>query len=807
MPRISPLTKASLQHGPRRYVTVAIAIVLGVAFLTASLAVGASMEKSVSSTTEKELAPYAASVSGGPSLDQQVVRRVAGLDGVTGVDPQLETSLSVQHGSARPGFAVGHTPPLGAVSAKEGSTTARQGQVLISTDMAAVLRAHPGDVVTLSSDGTRPLRRTVAGVISSTGPAVPTVFASGPDLLAVTGASGYDSLLVRSSVPDDVVARLSDQLGSALTVRSQADEVAHQVDEKVSGLSVITMFLSVFALIAVFVAAMVIANTFQILLAQRSRELALMRCVGAGRRQIRRAVRTEALVLGLSSSVVGVALGLGAVAALSAAFSGSETLPLQMALPSLPLLLLPIVLGTGVTLVAAAQPARRAAKVAPLEALRPEPACTGAANRRRVVVGTLVAAAGFAALATGAVVGQAQIAVPGGLLSFLGVVLTAPVLVPALARGVGKVGRPVLGVTGRLAVDNTTRNPRRTAATSTALLVGITLVSTMLVGAATTQKQIGNLVDQQMPVDAQVSSSSSISTSTENRLARIDGIADHARVRTGDLSLTHGDTTTRKSVVGVTDQVRAVVRDRGMTGQVRAGGIVLGKGLADELGARSGDTVTIGSRGFTAAVSDRDGDMALVSDADLRTVAPHAQAQQVWLRAADGADAAAVNDAVARVQSSQPDLQVSGSLSMRQEMESLIDLMLAVVTGLLAMAVVIALIGVANTLSLSVMERTRESAMLRAVGLTRRRLRRMIALESLLVALVAAALGIGLGVLYGWAGVHALLGSHADGVLLEIPWARVGLVVAVAAAAGLLAAVVPARRACRAAPVEALGAE
>lgn len=812
------VTLSELRHGLRRWVAPAVAIVLGVAFLTTTLAARSTLNATVEQFAAGQVAGFDAAVSAPESASSatgltpaqlQTVRKLPGVDRVA-VEQRAETSARIADG-----------PPLGVVARTvdhkqltllEGRTPAGPGQVVLSESAASALGASLGSTVTVGGTPGVAERRTVGGIVRVMGSAgMPIVVGTPAELTRWSGATTYDAFLVRGNGDQSGVAdRLRAALGDDVTVRTADAEVAARVDRLVVGIGEITMFFAMFAIVAMFVSALVIANTFQILLAQRSRQLALLRCVGASRRQVMRSVVAEAVALGLVASAMGVALGLAPVAGLAAV---SDTVQLvQLPIESLRVsaleLVLPLAVGLVVTVLAAVQPARRASRVAPLAALRPElsgPARTRA-SRVRLLVGGVVGAAGLSGLVLSAQAGLALPAVLSGVLSFLGVVLTAPVVVPLLARGLGRAAR-LAGVPGELATDNTVRNPRRTAATSTALLVGITLITTMLVGAQTSRTVIADAVDAQYALDVSVDAAGqAIPPAVVDRLARVDGVERSTRLRAARVTVTGPRTSEEQTVMGLSPDATAVLRDPDAVTGSAPGVVLVDEEATGDLGVRDGDPLRLGAVTLRARTTDRSLESFVVTTSDLARIAPDAAVAGMWLRLAPDADAGKVVGELTRVTAG-TGVDVGGSAGARAELDKLVNLMLAIVTGLLGVAVVIALVGVANTLGLSVLERQRETALLRALGFTRRQVRRTLAVEALLVALVAAVLGTGLGVLYGWAGTRALLGRFAEGAAPQLPWLLLTAVVLAAAACGLLASWAPGRRAARTSPVAALAAD
>jgi putative ABC transport system permease protein len=425
------------------------------------------------------------------------------------------------------------------------------------------------------------------------------------------------------------------------------------------------------------------------------------------------------------------------------------------------------------------------------------------------VLGLALLLPGIALMGLGVAVAGVLVALPGGVLSFLGVVLLAQRAVPPVVAAAGRLAARFGGVPAQLAAGNATRNPRRTAATATALLIGVTLTSAFVVGAASTRATAQAGLKAQFPTDVVVSSfDGALPASLLGTLDDLDGVESGAAVLSADVLGPDGepiwtfgvDPASTGPVLRSTDELPLPV----------PGQAVLPEWLAETWSVRDGDDVTLGGTGeerrFTALVADSGQPLMLTAD-DLRAVAPEAGTGtgELWLRLTDAepGQVAVVDRITDVVAEAAPSAQVTGLVTLRDQIDEVLDLLLLVVTGLLGIAVVIALIGVGNTLALSVVERRQENGLLRALGLTRRQLRGLLAWEAVLVAGVAAVLGVLIGGAYGLIGAASVLGEIGE-IVLSVPWLQVAAIVVVATVAGLLASVLPARRAARTAPVAAI---
>jgi putative ABC transport system permease protein len=713
--------------------------------------------------------------------------------------------------------AVAADPVLRWQQLAEGTLPAGPGEVAVSER----LRAAVGDVLTVTTfdaEGTGTTTpATVVGVVDLRGDPTAGLYgrafatpeqaqawgAADPTELRVAGRDGAD--------PDAVTAAVAGALaGREVTVQTGTARAEDAAAAMMGNATALAAVLLVFATVAVVVAGLVIANTFAVLLAQRTRDLALLRCVGATARQVRRGVLGEALVTGLAASVLGVLAGVGLAAGVSALVGGMES-PIPLAGVSVPgyAVLAGLVVGTLTTLVAAAAPARAATRVAPLAALRPADAAPlrSRPGVLRLALGLLLLVPGVGLMGLGVVSANVLVALPGGVLSFLGVVLLAQRAVPPVVAAAGRLLGRVGGVPGRLAAGNATRNPRRTAVTATALLIGVTLTTAMVVGAASTRATAQAGLAAAYPTDVLVEAGGEpVPPSLPARLTAVAGVTAGTTVLGADVTGPDGSTTTVRGVDPGT--VGPVLRSTTDVLLPATGQVVLPPWQAEAWAVRAGDPVTLTwgdrTRTLTALVGDDEVYQPRMTAVDLAGLAPDASVQGVWLRLADDADqAAAVDEVTDLAGTAVPTAQVVGLASERAALDSTLDVLLLVVTGLLGVAVLIALIGVGNTLALSVVERRQESGLLRALGLTRGQLRGLLAWEAVLVAGVAAVLGVLLGGAYGLVGAASVLGGLGD-IVLSVPVLQVAAIVAVATAAGLLASVLPARRAARTPPVAAI---
>lgn len=801
---------ASLRTHTRRYGAALLAVVVGVVLVVVTAALSSAVRDGLTSGLDK---PYdgADAVLDRPATDDAV--RLLEAAPEQGADAWLVgwtlQQLSHDDTVVATDADIGQVPDRPGRRWQElvdGRFPGSPGEALVDANAAKADHLAVGDRLRIGT-GADALEVTVVGLADS-----PSTFSVASVYLLWADLSRWQDQLYASSV----VWAGGDGFGPAReairdvvpgaepeTVDAFVQDLQAEIN---SGVDVIAIIALLFAAVALLVAVLVINNTFAILFAQRSRDFALLRCVGATRRQVVRSVRTESLVLGLVAAVVGTSVGLGAghglVALIHDRWPGAR---LGDADVGAVWLVVAAGLAVGVPLVAAWLPTRRVVRVSPLAALRPDDSTRlgTTTGRARVALGIVLVLAGCAAfvVAVGSAVPAALVA--GGTATFLGVVLLGPVLVPALVRALTRVAGRAMGPAGRLAAGNAVRNPRRTAATTASLLVGVTLTTAVLTGLASSRTALAAEMDEQHPIDIAITGADPLPDDVAERAGAVDGVAAAVTV-TGTPATVAGEKLPVLAPGGTTGAVL-----HGSLPELRPREVLVPWDLLGD-GIEEGDrvAVVVGDRSLTLRVRGGEGwgDAALVAPATLARLAPGAGTQAVWVRAdedADPEDLAGSMEAIA----GPVDAGIENGLARRAYVDLQLDVLGGGVVGLLAIAVLIALVGIANTLGLSVLERGREHALLRALGLTRRQVRRMLATEAVLLALVATLLGTALGVTFAWLGVQALVEPVVSGAALVLPWSQLGLVVVLAGAAGLLAAVLPARRASRTAPAAGLAME
>jgi len=833
------LVAAEIRRGRRRVVAPAVAIVIAVAFVTLTLgatsAIKAALFRQVASRATLSDVVVSDSPSGRGSypLPAAVAARIAAVPGVRTAEPVHSGLLQVTWSDGEDWTSLASVPAEPALRwmrSTAGRLPTGPGEVAVDDGTARDLALPLGTTLDVRTDDGRAEKATVVGIVSTNGatavgglrtlvaaPAVAAAWTGGRpaevDVLAAPGV-GADALRDRIDAALTAAGVRGDS-ESALAVRTGAQEAAARTEEFSQGVDVLGGITTAFAGIALLVATIVIGNTFTAIFAQRARSLALLRCVGATRRQVFRAVLAETAAVGIVASFAGVLAGIGLIAVGVAVLSHFVPALAGAGLGLTPTMLgVPFAVGVLVSLVAALVPARRATRVAPLAALRPlDVAAARRVSRVRVVLGVLVVLLGVGGLALGAgpLSGQAGLLVgmAGGAVTLLGMLLMGPVVVPVLVRLLGRTtGR---WVPGRVAVTNAVRNPVRAASTSVALFVGVSLVTMMGVAAGSASAATETVLQKDFPLDLAVAAprGGTLPASAVTGLGALPGTQAAVAVPGATVRV---DAAHQLDVVGADPAAFAAVwRDTDPAHGLRDGvALVPWEGL-EQLGAKGGATVRL--PGLPALrVVRAEVPAAVVTTGDLARLRAGGATggtgvRAVLLRARPDVVPSAYRTSVRQQVTGVPGTRTEGSITQRAEVDDAVSVVLRIVIGLLGAAVLIAVVGIANTLSLSVLERSRELAVQRALGMTRRQLRTSLTVEALLLAVVGAVLGVVLGTGYGWAGARALVGSVSASVPLVVPWGLVGAMTAVALAAGALASVLPGRRAARMAPVAALASE
>ncbi|MFM9698026.1 ABC transporter permease [Streptomyces europaeiscabiei] len=827
-----------LSHKARLLMTV-LAVMLGVAFVSGTLVFTNTISEALQKSSAKGFDHVDVSIGAGyrpdegdslaeqPKLTPELLKKVErapGAESAIGVVSGF-TALADKDGKligggfqSQGGNLWGTDDPRYPI--RDGGRAPKgENEVAIDSQTAKRAGYEVGDTIRLSVDGPV-LKPTVTGIFTTddgnvaaggslalfdTATAQKLFHMTGEyDEIAVTAAAGTSQAQLKAAIDK----MLPEDSAYTTTGERLADDQATQIAADMSGLK---NALLVFAGIALFVGTFIIANTFTMLVAQRTKELALLRAVGASRRQVTRSVLIEAFVVGTVAAVTGLAAGVGIGAGMRALIGAlGETVPDGPLVVSPGTVATALLVGVLITMMAAWLPGRRAARIPPVAAMSSVHAvATTKSLVVRNTIGALLAGAGVATVLYATTMdgsdGQAPMGV-GAVLLIIGVF----VLTPLLSRPLIAAGAPlmrVFGISGKLARQNSVRNPRRTAATASALMIGLTLITGMTVMAGSLQQSIARMAADAIKADYVVSmaNGSFLSPEVEKELSATEGVTATSSLRNAE-SRIGGET---EYLTGVNGSDIGKLTDLPVDdGTFKVGGadVVVDADTAERRGWKAGSEFTAGFQGgekqkLTVAGVYESNELIRGILLDNATLTGHLPAaadpadMMVMVKTSAGASDT-TKDRLEKALGENPAIKVQSGQDLSDDIAKMFTLMLNMLYGLLAMAVIVAVLGVINTLAMSVFERSQEIGMLRAIGLDRRGIKRMVRLESLVISLFGGVLGIGLGVFFGWA-AGELIASRMPTYELVVPWARMALFLLLAATVGILAALWPARRAAK----------
>ncbi|MEV4641233.1 FtsX-like permease family protein [Actinoplanes sp. NPDC049548] len=845
-----------------RLVMSVLAVALSVAFLTGTLMVTDTVTDALDRMTAATAADV--TVTARPPADEDPddsdtvpagtvakVRAVPGVADARGVirSPRvvvLDGHDATVGATSDPSFLGLNWLPTGRhpVRLTAGHEPRGPGEAVIDAGAAAASRVRLGDPLrVVTAGGSFPV--TVAGVA-----ALPGVTPDATLIFFDTGTAQARLLGSRdvfTAVEIDAAAgvshpvleqRVEAALGAGFRAQTRAEAAKAAADELGELVAFLGGVMVAFAGVALLVSTFLIFNTFSMLVAARTREVGLLRALGADRRQVGRSVLVEALMLGVVGATFGLLAGsglaLGLMAAVDGLGSGASAMSLVLR-PHTPVTAYG--LGVLVTLWSAYLPARRAARIAPVAALRVAGAPSAGTSRRRTAIGALLLAVGAiaSAVAAGAGSGVAlTVAVVTGLLAF---VVSGPVLARLLIPAVTAAYPRLFGAVGRLSRSNTLRNPRRTGATAAALMIGIAVVGAVAVLASSMDTSVQRRIDATLGADYVVSTTAMedppLAPEVAGVVRRVPGVARVTRTKVADVAVSAGGHTEHTWMLGIEPDAGAMapVRyERGAAADALAPGrIAVGSDYAKEHGVTIGSVVTLTtSAGRTAQLTvgailaedrnpaqgrrkekvgdtSRHGSRPTVGVGTLDRLAPGTPDDTLRVSLEKGAEPRVVAEEIRHAVARYPQLRVRGPAEYKALAGEQINGLLLLVYGLLALTIVIAVLGVVNTLALSVVERIRELGLLRAVGATRAQVRRLVRLESTAIAGYGATLGLVLGLSWGVAAQRVLAAEGVD--TLTVPWTTILAVVLGSVVVGRLAAVLPARRAARLDVLRAVAAD
>jgi putative ABC transport system permease protein len=778
-----------------------------------------------------------------PPFPARYLRRVRQTDGVALAAGSIaDPGVSITdkngdplggHGAPSFAFSVGpgRFDPLTYV---EGGRPSAGDEVVIDKQSAETAGYAVGDQVELAGRGATD-RYTLVGIatlgdVDSFGGASMALVTL-PEAQRLTGKPGqFDNIEVAAAdgvSPQQLVTALRDRLPRSVQVETGQQNTQSQKDDVGDFIGFLKTALLIFAGVALFVASFLIFNTFSMTVAQRTREFAMLRTLGANRRQIIGSVATEALLIGFGASVVGVLAGIGFAPAINALFKAVQIdLPNSGTVIAARTVIVGLALGTGLTVLAALIPAIRATRVPPIAGLREGAVLETPRGRgRRAAAAVVLMVVGLAGMFGGlfGVLHPGGVWVGAGAVAmFLGVALLSPRLVAPLASVVGRPLERFRGIPGRIARENAVRNPGRTAATAAALMIGLALVSFVAVFAAGIRGSINNAIDKTFAGDlvlANTDGFSDIPVRTVSAVRGIDGVKVASPLRytqndvpgaSGGGYLTLVDPRTAPQVLTLDWKDG----DEGLLGDLGPNDAVIDEkwggendlGVGDRFQAKTptGQTISYTVRGTFTDNTDFMGDY-VASDANAAAYDEQGNATNVFVALDGSANTETVRAKVDSVLAKQfPTVESQNQQELKDSIAAQLNTLLGVVYALLLLAVIVSLFGIVNTLALSIHERTRELGLLRAVGTSRRQVRRIVRYESVITALIGAVLGSILGVVFAVVVSRPLAD---EGFILSIPVGTLIALLVLAVIAGIVAAIGPARRASRLDVLEALAYE
>lgn len=828
-----------------RLIATAVSVLLGVAFMSGTQV----LTSSVSASFDKVFADVYASIDVvvrssnevdtpfGPErtrISEAVLPTVSGVAGVEAAEGQVVGQIRVLDKDNQPLVAAQGPPNFGlnwlTSPALNGWTIVDGAPPVAANDIVLDVRSAKdgkyavGDAVNVSvTNGVQPFK--VAGIakfgkLETWGGAQAALFST-TTIQTLVGEPGMYDWISVAGQNDESQTQLSDEISKVIPAGTEAitgeefTEESQSAFQKIIG--IFSTFLLVFALIALFVGSFIIYNTFSIIVAQRTRELALLRAVGASRGQVLRSIVLEAFFVGLTASIVGVGCGILLAIGLntlmqSIGFSGPDT---PIVIPPVAVFV-SLLVGTIITLVSALFPARRAATVPPIAAMRDVAVDRTGASKLRVAFGLILLALGAFMLwfgLNGKSDSGLQIIGGGAFFVFIALAVVGPVIATPFASVLGWPLQKASRITGRLARENAMRNPRRTSTTASALMIGIGLVGFIAVTAesvkASTVDAINQSVTGQYVVTTESFGPTALPQSMSSDLDQVPGV----RVAAGISATFANINDSGKIILAVDPDAISQVIDftdvDGSFDSLGVGEIAASEKLAEDKQLKIGDPVqlvflqggatTLKLTSIYTTEFPIQGPGWIISTDQFNTLVPPSQQtySAIYIKL-DDTSAAGVNavlPGLKAVTDTVPGAKLQNLDEYKKAQTDQVNQFLQIVYVLLALALIIAIVGVVNTLLLSVYERTRELGLLRAVGMSRRQVRSTIRLESVIISLMGTLIGLVIGIVFGWALVTALADEGITS--FAIPWSQLFIIVIIAIFAGVGAALYPARRAAR----------
>ena len=844
MSSTSTLLRANLRTHGRRYFSTGLAVAISTAFIIVTLLFTNTTTSALTRSIREAYRGTTALVTIDPSRDNDeeptpesvtqqfasVTSQIEKIPGVTAVGISTQYPLMGKAHDEREAFFLSPLLPDPFLSLKytQGKAPATASEITIPSTSATELGLQVGETLTLTSQGTQSAHDfTVSGIYDSGSNITAASYVTTEGFTSAVGMGPTGQIRVATNLSGDKygnpsaaeqdtwVKTLESSLSTVngVKVRSAASEIEQQLKTiQVSG-ALLTAIALIFPAIAILVASVVVSSTFKVILQQRRRELALLRALGADVQQVRSLVRRETYAIGAISSFIGVILGiLVGGFGLGHMVDGENFLSIVASL-SIPYAIGVWSFGTLLTVFVGRKPARAVSQVPPIAALSPvneADASSRAARRLTLVVGLFLAVVGggclLAALKISSATQKFALSFCMSMACLIGILLICTVIVPTLTKLFGRLWP---GMLARMARENAVRNPGRTSATGTSIVIGVTLVVTMMVGASSMRDSLINEVNERRPFDLSVSTitAGELSSDIQARVASTEGVAAsipaHSIYGTvkleGEAPAGNGDADEQSQIFGEPNYSTVA---HSKVEQIDDSTVLVGmeawNGKDLKVCTNEGKCLTLKgkyTKNFNGTYE--------VSEANLLKLNPKAPVRDMIVKLKDGVSAASVQKALAKIDNS---LSVNGSALEREMYSKMIDQMLLIVVGLLGVSVLVALVGVANTLSLSVAERTRENGLLRALGLTKRQMKTMLALEAVFISVTGAIIGSALGIFFGAVGILALPLEGLT-IFITIPWIQIAAVIGIAVLASLVASWLPGRRAAKVSPSAALATE
>jgi putative ABC transport system permease protein len=834
-----------------RLVLTALAVALGVTLIAGTYVFTDTINRSFdriftqsAKGTDASITPRTAidtSNSGGtqPTVSPTVlaqVRRQPGVLSAAGSVFDVGTVLGkngkrIGKGGA-PNFiaSIADQPRFNAFTIKEGRKPQTADEVAIDASTANKQHFKLGDKISVVAtaprkDYTIVGTTQIAGVDSFGGATVVDMLL--PEAQRMLGKTGYDQIEVAAKpgvTPEQLRNQLKSTLPRTVNVRTGQEEARKQSSDIKNNLSFLTTLLLAFAGISLFVGAFIIFNTFSITVTQRMREFALLRTLGASRGQVMRSVVGEGLTIGLLGSFVGLLLGVAVAGGLRALFRAvGVDLPSNGNVIATRTIIVSLVVGTLVTVLSSLAPALRATRVPPVEALHEGAVPPSRGPSRKVTIaGTLLGILGVGLMAAGlfgSFSSSAALSFVGGgaLLTFLGVAFVSPYLVRPIASVVGRPFERARGITGRIARENTVRQPGRTAVTAAALMVGVALVAFVSIFAAGVKETIAKAVDDNLKAAFVVQNTdgfSPFSPAVLRRVEQVPGVSTTSPVRFGQARVqgVKGNQAVSGIDPATFNDLYSVSSGAGALRALGPGRIAVSKRYADDHKVKAGDTIRLttstGRREalrVTGVVNDK-GDLVaalIVTNRQMLTDFGEPKDAFGMVGLQPGADQKQVQARIKQVLDRQfPEAEALTAKEFTDDVAGQVNQLLYLIYALLALAVIVSLFGIVNTLVLSISERTRELGLLRAVGTTQRQVKQIVRYEAVITSLIGGVLGIVVGAI-----LALLFTQPLDNFTLTIPWVSLILLFVLAGIAGVGAAILPARRAARLDVLDALAYE